>query len=138
MAEVTEVRESGIEIVDGDIEGMSEDVDETVLARLPSATDLTVDESLGNDIQVRGVEFIGVASINGTQTVEPMQAAMMGLNEESDEVVSVDEETGEMEVEVDEAALFIANEDGETGIGLTQATDAGVEDVLSDFEEEHL
>lgn len=142
MAEVTEVRDSGVELIDGEIEGLGEEVSEQAIARLPEPTDISVDDTLGHDIQIRGVEFLGVASIDGTQTLAPMEAAMMGIDpeniEDADEVVGVDEETGEVEIEVDEAATFVVTEDGEMGVGVTQKTETSFEKILSEFETNHL
>lgn len=142
MAEVTTVRDSGIEILNDDIEGMNDDVDESTLARLPEPTDITVDESVEKEIQVRDVEYIGIASIDMTDTVAGMQAAMMGISPEDpagdDRVESIDEETGEMEVRINEAAVFLASADGETGVGFVNLEDADVDDALAEFEERYL
>lgn len=116
MSEVTTVRESGIELLDTDVEKAAEDA-ETTLFRTENEVEVQVGESAGNPVVVYSRYFIA-ASIE-TETDE---ATEMMTGQEY----------------IDESSVFISNEDGELGGGFVRVEGGEIEDALTEFEDEHL
>lgn len=116
MAEVTEVRESGVELLDTELDETHEDA-EAVHVRAEDSVQIQVGESAGNPVLVEAQYFI-VASVEG----------------ETDEITEM--MTGE--TEIDEASVFISNEEGEVGGGFIQIEEGDIDDALTELEAEHL
>lgn len=114
---VTETRESGIEILDTEVENISEDAEDHTLFRVEEPIEVQVSESAGNPVYVRADHFV-VISVD-MEAPEEMQ--MM---------------TGEEWV--DEVTFFISNEDGEIGGGFGTIEEVDLEEALEQFEEDYL
>lgn len=114
---VTEVRESGVEILDTEVE-FAEEAD-GVLIRTEEAVEIQVGESAGHPITTT-VQHFAVASIEKEFEEDSMEAMMSG------------------ETEVDESAVFISNEEGEVGSGFVQVDGGDIDDAIERFESEHL
>lgn len=125
---VTEVRESGLKMLDQGVEGLEEDA-EGVLFKADEELTIQVGESAGNPLLVKAQYFAAV-SVDGEREVDPLQAAMMGVEPEED--------GGPPTVELDEASVFVANEEGTVGGGIIREDGAGIEEAIEKFEEEHL
>lgn len=130
-------RASGIEILDMEVDEELQEGTEATVFRTDGPTRVQIGESAGNPLYVEAEYFVAL-SIDGTQSVDPMTAMMQGIEPEDDEVVAQDEETGELEIEVDEASIFVSNEDAEVGGGVVQLEGGDIEDALEEFEAKHL
>lgn len=124
MAQVTETRESGLEILEQDVEPTvpEEDVERTELVRLPDETTFSLGEAAGNPITV-STQYLIVESVHMQFDEDSMEAQMLGVEE------------------VDAAGGYITNEDGELGeepLGVVSVEEGGFEDLIEKIEEEHL
>lgn len=117
MADVIDERDSGIEVLDTEIDEIQEDA-KAHLFRTPEPVTVQVGLSAGNPVTVTTDYFIA-ASIE----------------------MEADEQTRMMTGEevIDESSVFISNEGGEVGGGIIQVEDGGdLEDAFKQFETEHL
>ncbi|UBF23196.1 hypothetical protein M1M34_gp045 [Haloarcula tailed virus 2] len=116
MVEVTEVRESGIEIVE-ELEGG--DGERLYHARLPERMDITVGESAGHSMVVTNVEYIML--VEADFEANEMEQAMLGVEH------------------VKETVIAVSNPDAEAGIAiLVDEEDANIDALLEEFEESEL
>lgn len=116
MADVTAVRDSGVELVDTDVEDASEDA-ETQHFRTEEEVTVQVGETVGNPIIVRAKYFVAAS-----------------IDQEADEVTQM--MTGEEHI--NESSVFVSNEEGEIGGGFIQVDGGDVEDAIGRFEEDYL
>jgi hypothetical protein len=116
MADVTETRESGIEILDIEPEELSEDA-EAVVFRTEEETEVQVAESAGNPVVVNAQYFIAASIETETDEMTEMMTGQETINESS---------------------VFISNEEGEVGGGFIQVDEGEIEDALDRFEDDYL
>lgn len=112
---VTETRDSGIEVLDTDVD-LSEDADGVVF-RTEEPVEIQVGESAGHPVYVTASHFVA-ASVD-TELDEQTQMI-----------------TGQERV--DESSVFVSNEDGELGGGFLKVDGGDVEDAIEAFEDDHL
>lgn len=117
MANVTETRDSGVELLDADVE-LAEGVEGT-LFRTEDEVEIQVGESAGHPVTVTAQHFIAASIDQELDEDDPMRAM-----------------TGE--TEINESSVFVSNEDGEPGAGVLQVDEGDVEDALTEFEDSHL
>lgn len=136
MSQVTEVRESGVEILAEEIDGELQEEADGALFRTEEPVTITVGQIAGNDVEVTSEYFIA-ASAEGEREVSPMEAMMGNIDPEDDDVTETEEG---LLVEYDESSVFISNEDGafdENG-GLLRVEGGDIDDAVSQFEDDHL
>lgn len=131
---VTESRDSGVELLDTETEKFDDEVDAQHF-RTDEPVTVVVGQSVGNDVTVETDYFV-VASIEGTKELSGMEASMAGLDPEDESVTETDD--GMLEVEMDEASVFISNEDADVGGGFIQVEDADIDDAIAAFEDDYL
>lgn len=117
MVHVTAVRDSGVEMLDTEVDEMDDDA-EVQHVRAESPTDIKVGESAGNDVLVEAQYFVA-ASIE---------------KDIDDEVTK--QMTGEDHV--DEASVFVSNEEGEVGGGFIQVDGGNLDDAITELEDDYL
>lgn len=112
MAEPIEIRESGVQVLDTEVEEAEEDT-EAVVVRTEEPVTIEVDS---------------------VHSIVSQHFVVMSIETENDEITQM--LTGQEEI--DEAGVFFSNEDGEVGTGFVQIEGGNIEDALNEFEEEHL
>lgn len=136
MTGVTEVRDSGIEILSTDVQDTT-DAATAQHFRTEDEVEIPIGESAGNEMFVRSEYFVAI-SIDGAVEMNPMQAMTQGIEVDEDAVVENDEGEQVVEVDVNEASVFVSNEDGEVGGGVHQEDGGTLDGVLDNFEENYL
>lgn len=116
MADVTANRDSGVEVLDTEIEEISEDA-EAVVFRTEEEVEVQVGESAGNPVVVQSDHFIAAS-----------------IETETDEVTQM--MTGQEEI--NESSVFISNEEGVVGGGFIQVDEGEIEDAIEQFEDDYL
>ena len=114
---VTEVRDSGVEILDTEVE-FAEDV-EGILFRTEEPVEIQVGESAGHPVTTTAQHF-AAASIDKELDDDSPQAMMTG------------------QTEINESSVFISNEDGEVGGGFIQVDEGTIEEAIDAFEDDYL
>lgn len=112
---VTEVRESGVEVLDTDVE-LAEGA-EGAHFRTEEEVEIQVGESAGHPVTVTAQHFVA-ASID--QEADEMTAMMTGQER------------------INESSVFVSNEEAEVGGGFIQVDEGDLEDAIETFEDEHL
>lgn len=113
---VTETRDSGVEVLDTEVDDMSEDA-EGVVFRTEEPVEIQVGESAGNPVTVTTQYFVAASIDMETDEITEMMTGQEYVNESS---------------------VFISNEDGEVGGGFIQVDEGEIEDAIEQFEEDYL
>lgn len=100
-------------------------------------TAIAIGESAGNQMYVEAKQFVAM-SVDGTQEVGPMEAMQAGITPDDDRVVGQNEEEGVLEIEVDEASIFVSNDEGEVGGGVKTVEGADIDTAIEQFADEDL
>lgn len=110
-------------------ESLTEEVQddaETLLFKTDEPVEIQIGDSVGNPIVTRA-EYFAVISIDTEVPMNPMQAAMEGVEDPEDATV-----------EVDETTVHVANEDAEIGGGVFTIEGGTVDEAVEQFSDEHL
>lgn len=113
---VTESRESGVELLDTEVEEASEDAD-FVHFQTDEEVEIEVGESAGNPVYVQTRYFVAAS-----------------IDTEADEITQ--QMTGQERI--NESSVFISNEDGEIGGGFVKVEEGDLDDAIEQFEDEKL
>lgn len=95
-----------------------------------------------DDVSLDDAHYFVAIAVDGWQEINPQEAMMAGIDPESEDTREVHNEDGPDTVEfrVDEATVFLSNEDGDVGHQLPDATveEASLDGVIEVFSEEYL
>lgn len=111
----------GITLVTTDIENLTEQTD-GVLFESDEVLHVQVGETAGNPCYTDVDQFVALKT---EYELDEQQAQLMAMQ--------TGQEPDEIDREVEEASVFISNEDGEIGAGLIREKDGEVNDVIQQF-----
>lgn len=94
------------------------------------------------DVSLDDAHYFVAIAVDGWQEINPQEAMMAGVDPEDENTRKIDNEEGPdgIEIRVDEATVFLSNEDGDVGHQLPDATvdEADIDSVVETFTTEYL